>query len=111
LRSDVEEAALNAALPLFQEHPGSAPLFVRWGAPPDVTESPGEKGNGVQPGEADALGEGSDATSQANGSGAPDRKSVSARLRSRSITVTPSESLLRDLRQLFGNDRIRLVRT
>jgi hypothetical protein len=36
---------------------------------------------------------------------------LSARLRSRSITVTPTDALLRELRQLFGPDRIRLVRT
>jgi hypothetical protein len=36
---------------------------------------------------------------------------MSTRFRSRSITVTPTESLLRELRQLFGSDRIRLVRT
>jgi DNA polymerase-3 subunit alpha len=33
------------------------------------------------------------------------------RLRSRSITVLPSETLLNDLRELFGSDRIRLVRS
>jgi DNA polymerase III subunit alpha len=33
------------------------------------------------------------------------------RLRSRSITVMPSETLLSDLRELFGSDRIRLVRS
>jgi DNA polymerase III subunit alpha len=33
------------------------------------------------------------------------------RLRSRSITVTPDEGLLEELRDLFGSDRIRLVRS
>jgi DNA polymerase III subunit alpha len=32
------------------------------------------------------------------------------RLRSRSITITPSEALLTELRELFGTERIRLVR-
>jgi hypothetical protein len=33
------------------------------------------------------------------------------RLRSRNITVMPGEALLNDLRELFGSDRIRLVRS
>jgi DNA polymerase III subunit alpha len=41
------------------------------------------------------------------GNGAPE----TVRLRSRSIKVTPSEALLESLRDLFGADRIRLIRS
>jgi DNA polymerase III subunit alpha len=37
--------------------------------------------------------------------------SETVRLRSRSITVTPSEALLESLRDLFGADRVRLIRS
>ncbi|HUF49902.1 MAG TPA: DNA polymerase III subunit alpha [Longimicrobiales bacterium] len=46
-------------------------------------------------------------TPAGNGNGA--RETV--RLRSRSIQVTPSETLLSELRELFGTERIRLVRS
>jgi hypothetical protein len=44
---------------------------------------------------------------QGNGDGAKE----TVRLRSRSITVTPDDALLNELRELFGADRIRLVRS
>ncbi len=57
-----------------------------------------------------STNEGDAAAGNANGS-APGAARLSARMRSRSITVTPTESLMRELRKLFGTERIRLVRT
>ena len=111
LRPDVAEASLAAALPLFLEHPGSAPLFVRWGGVTEPQSGVGGNGNGVHEESGAASSEQSESSGHGNGGAGSEARRVSARLRSRSITVTPSESLLRELRQLFGNDRIRLVRT
>jgi DNA polymerase-3 subunit alpha len=83
----IEAAAVSAAAAALRAHPGSAPVVVCW-QPPSAESS----NNGAAPrrnGEADGP----------------------VRLRSRTLTVTPSEGLLRDLRSILGPDRIRLVRT
>ncbi len=94
LAPELDETVLRAALPLFQEHPGPSPLFVRWS--PAVAGGNGENG----------------ATHEEGGNGATDSEAArSARLRSRSISVLPTDSLLARLRDLFGAERIRLIRT
>jgi DNA polymerase-3 subunit alpha len=88
------EDLVERATGMMRASPGPSPIFV--------TVSHG--------GRADAAADTAD-----NGNGGSDRKRVGAvevvRLRSRSITVMPSETLLNDLRELFGSDRIRLVRS
>jgi DNA polymerase-3 subunit alpha len=84
---------LDEALPVFGGHPGPSPLFVRW-------QAGNGHGNGTT---SDA------APGEASGNGGSEVRT--ATLRSRSIAVTPSEDLVAKLRELFGDDRIRLVRT
>ena len=88
-----DDSLLEEALPVFGDHPGPSPLFVRWQA----------AGNGHGNGAAEDAAHGE--------SGNGDAAMRTATLRSRSIAVTPSEDLLARLRELFGDDRIRLVRT
>jgi DNA polymerase III alpha subunit len=121
LRPDIEATALAAALPLFREHPGSAPVFVRWAAraQDDIESNNGSAADGHADDRAAMEADGDEAgeSRRTNGSGPVGSggghtgNRMSTRFRSRSITVTPTESLLRELRQLFGSDRIRLVRT
>jgi DNA polymerase-3 subunit alpha len=85
LAAGLEETAVSTALQLFREHPGPAPVYVRWAA-----------GNGRN-GETSAQPE------------IPETRTT--RLRSRTITVLPSDALLVQLRELFGETHIRLVRT
>jgi DNA polymerase-3 subunit alpha len=89
-----DDSLLDEAIPVFGEHPGPAPLFVRWQA----------TGNGHGNGAAEG-------TAPGDASGSDDAAMRSATLRSRSIAVTPSEDLLARLRELFGDERIRLIRT
>ncbi|HEX7118679.1 MAG TPA: DNA polymerase III subunit alpha [Longimicrobiales bacterium] len=87
--------AVAAATRAFRASPGEAPLYVRWlPAAPAV----GADGAAAQTNGADRGGNGR------NGGG-------ERRFRSRSITVTPSESLVEELRALFGVDHVRLVKT
>ncbi|HEX6309560.1 MAG TPA: DNA polymerase III subunit alpha [Longimicrobiales bacterium] len=85
------EPAVARATDVLRAHPGPSPLYV--------TVAPAANGssNGGTPADPDGG-------RRANGSGP-------VRLRSRSITVLPSEALLNDLRDLFGSDRVRLVRS
>jgi DNA polymerase-3 subunit alpha len=85
--------ALAAAARAFRAHPGTSPVLVRW--TPQATEA------------ADAHGGGANGNGSASAGGA----ATELRLRSRSLTVSPDDGLLRELRELFGADRIRLVRT
>ena len=80
LPADAQDPQLEQTLSLLREHPGPAPVYVRW-----------------LPGDVDGTGNG--------GASRP------ARLRSRSLTVAPSDALLEELRSVFGTDRVRLVRT
>ncbi|MGH7505557.1 MAG: hypothetical protein ACRELX_07885, partial [Longimicrobiales bacterium] len=91
LYPDVTADALAAAAAAFQAHPGSSPLLVRW---TQLNGGNGEHGPTV-----------------ANGSGARTDTDAPLRLRSRTLAVAPDDALLRRLRELFGADRIRLVRT
>jgi DNA polymerase-3 subunit alpha len=47
----------------------------------------------------------------ANGSAGPHDASAVVRFRSRTLGVAPTDDLLRRLRELFGGDRVRLIRT
>ncbi len=87
LGPDAGEAWVGAALALLKDHPGNAPVIVHWRADDAVSAVSGE------------------ATPANGGAARP------ARLRSRSLAVTPSHTLMRELRTLFGADRIRLIRT
>jgi DNA polymerase-3 subunit alpha len=78
LPEDAPGEALTRAAEAFREHPGAAPVFVRW--------APVSNGNG--------------------GADCPE----GVRLRSRTVTVSPSEALMRELRELFGAESVRLVR-
>ncbi|HUF68122.1 MAG TPA: DNA polymerase III subunit alpha [Longimicrobiales bacterium] len=89
-----DAALLEAALPVFREHPGPSPLFVRWNAGLHASQ------NGADDNEAANL---------SNGGG--DASPRTASLRSRSIAVAPTEDLVDRLREMFGDERIRLVRT
>ncbi|MCI0435802.1 MAG: DNA polymerase III subunit alpha [Gemmatimonadetes bacterium] len=97
LLPDAPESALAAALPLLKDHPGNAPVFVRWQNGPGHDD--GDTGLAAGNGDAGAAS----ATKPA--------ASPPTRLRSRSLTVTPSPALMRELRTLFGAERVRLVRT
>ncbi len=74
--------ALAQATSLLRASPGPAPVYVQW------AHMPGNGGNG-------------------NGDG----QTAGPRFRSRGITVSPDEALLRRLRDLFGEDQVRLVRS
>jgi len=89
MTDDAAADAFDQALAAFREHPGPAEVFVRWtAARPD-----GGTNGGPAAGASFASG-------PAGG----------VRLRSRSITVEPTESLVATLRRLFGADRIRLIK-
>jgi DNA polymerase-3 subunit alpha len=92
LRADAPDQALVAASTLFRAHPGASPVHVRW-HPPAVKA------------DADAASTGNGRTS-GNGASAEE-----VCLRSRSLAVQPTEALMRELRDIFGPERIRLVRT
>jgi DNA polymerase-3 subunit alpha len=96
LYEGVATDALAAAAEAFRAHPGSSPLFVRW--------QPAAPDNGAR--STDAAPDSPDAGGNGSGHTGP-----SLRLRSRSLAVSPDEALLHELRELFGADRIRLVRT
>ncbi len=87
--------AISVATRALRASPGESPLFVRWLPAPRAAAEDGEAGAGG------AEGRG------ANGNGASGER----RFRSRTITVTPTEALLEELRGLFGVDHVRLVRT
>jgi DNA polymerase-3 subunit alpha len=93
LRPDIAADALATAAEAFRAHPGASPVFVRW--------QPGHE----EAAEGNGGGHGNGAGT--NGGGPP----AELRLRSRSLTVAPDDTLLRELRELFGAERIRLVRT
>jgi DNA polymerase-3 subunit alpha len=93
--TDVDD--LEKAGAAFRAHPGSAPLLVTWQA----------QRNGAAAAPDQGSSNGTEAAS-ANGSTAA---SESARLKSKTVTVTPSHALLGDLRGLFGAEHVRLVRS
>ncbi len=121
--SALEDDAIAAATRLLREHPGAAPLCVRWSGPPagngdrhahgngnaGLVAAPngaangdgGEGGIGV--GEGGGNGEGNGG----NGEGGGRRPT---RLRSRSIRVSPDETLMGGLRAILGAERVVLTR-
>jgi DNA polymerase-3 subunit alpha len=76
------EDVVSRATEILRASPGPSPFYVT------VTHGGPSNGNGSAAGAAETV-----------------------RLRSRNITVMPGEALLNDLRELFGSDRIRLVRS
>ena len=90
---------IDAATPVLRSSPGEAPLYVvlNGGAGPSDA---GNSGNGGSAGGGNGSGNG-------GGSGGRGR---SVRFRSRSLKVEPTADLLSELRELFGPDRVRLVR-
>lgn len=102
--------AVEAATRALRSSPGEAPLYVCW--LPSSAADDSRHGRVATEG-ADTNGTGH-AVTERNGSGRNgngDRSTSGRRFRSRSITVTPSEALLEELRGLFGVDHVRLVRT
>jgi len=96
LAADVEPDAVLAAVPLFRENPGPAPLLVRRSPPvPDGVEA-GTNGSRDVPAVARSNGE---------------PRARPATLKSRTFTIAPTENVLARLRELFGDDRIRFIRT
>jgi DNA polymerase-3 subunit alpha len=92
LAADAPQEAVARAAEVFREHPGRAPLYVTVAS----GGSNGSNGNGGAP----------EAARRTTVAG-----SATVRLRSRSIAVAPTDALLRELRALFGSDRVRLVRS
>ena len=95
-------AAIEAATRAFRANPGASPIYVRW--------APAAAANGGGDGAAGNGGPTNGAGARANG-GNGRHDSGERRFRSRSITVTPSEALVEELRALFGVDHVRLVKT
>ena len=105
LTQGAAEEAVTRATEILRASPGSSPVYVTvvHGAHATASASNGTPSNG---------GHGTNGGSAGNGGGAPAKGPVeTVRLRSRSLSVMPSETLLSDLRELFGSDRIRLVRS
>jgi DNA polymerase-3 subunit alpha len=99
LGPDAAADVLAAAATALRSNPGAAPVVVRWlASPPAVANAAPEVQNGP------------DTLTAGNGPRAADAER-NVRLRSRTLTVTPSDGLLRDLRVMLGPDRIRLVKT
>ena len=93
------EEVVDSAAEILRAHPGSSPVFVRWTPPAVQIES------AVEP----EGGEGGVAVAVApRVSRAVRPKPV--RLRARAFQVAPSETLLAQLREVFGADGVRLVR-
>ncbi|HEX6940377.1 MAG TPA: DNA polymerase III subunit alpha [Longimicrobiales bacterium] len=81
--------AIAAATRALRANPGESPLYVRWVPAP-------------RPGAGEPASNGG----ERGGNGGGER-----RFRSRSIRVAPSETLVEELRALFGVDHVKLVRT
>jgi DNA polymerase-3 subunit alpha len=116
LRSDQNAAVLAAAAAAFRAHPGTSPLLVRW--LPAVTdhgdgiEGSGSGGAGTDDGGTERNGTGgSGGEGKARGGNGGRARAAELRLRSRSLAVAADDALLHELRELFGAERIRLVRT
>ena len=94
--------ALTAAAELFGAHPGNAPLYVRWASP---VEENGTSANAVP--EDSAGGVAVAVAPRRTVRRAEDRV---VRLRSKGYQIAASEEVVLRLRQLFGEDAVRLVR-
>jgi DNA polymerase III subunit alpha len=82
------------AADMFRAHPGPSAVYVT------VMHSGGRD-------DAEPAGTGPDGATRSAANGSPE----TVRLRSRSLTVTPSDALLNELRELFGAEQIRLIRS
>lgn len=77
-----EPELVSEATKLLESHPGRSPLFVRWLDPAAAAENGRSAGNG-------GRGE---------------------RFRSKRLAVEPNQVLLEELRTLFGNEGVRLIK-
>jgi DNA polymerase III subunit alpha len=100
--------AVASAAEAFRAHPGQSPLYVRIAHASAGTG--GANGGGGGGGGGTRGGNGGNG-GNGGGSSGSSGEGGTVRLRSRSVTVTPSERLLDELRALFGADHIRLVRS
>jgi DNA polymerase III subunit alpha len=91
LKPGPEPDVVARAADAFRAHPGPSPVYVT------VVQGGGSDG-------ADPAADGANRWS-ANGA------AETVRLRSRSLAVTPSDALLNELRELFGAEQIRLIRS
>jgi DNA polymerase-3 subunit alpha len=107
LRPDSGNDLVAAALAAFGDHPGEAAVIVSWEVDAEQTvesqKSKVESNGHEQP--PSPSGNGS-----RNGASGARKETRGVRLRSRSIRVAPSDALLKELRSLFGQDRVRLVK-
>jgi DNA polymerase-3 subunit alpha len=101
LPRDAEET-VQLGNEVMRAHPGNSPVYVRW----SESESTGEPNGSAQPGKEGEAGFTEAVT--VDRSGKPRR---SVRLRARAFQVAPSETLLQELRAVFGADSVRLVRS
>ncbi|HSJ32341.1 MAG TPA: DNA polymerase III subunit alpha [Longimicrobiales bacterium] len=102
LSHGAESEVVGRATELLRASPGSSPIYVTLSHGGRPAGGGGTNGAGV-----DAASGTEETETSTGGNGSAEM----VRLRSRSITVMPSETLLNDLRDLFGSDRIRLVRS
>jgi hypothetical protein len=84
LGAGAEADLVDRATQVLRASPGAAPVYVTVVHGGHAADAGGNGGNGAV---------------------------ETVRLRSRSLSVLPTETLLSDLRELFGSDRIRLVRS
>jgi DNA polymerase-3 subunit alpha len=93
------EDVVDSAAEILRAHPGTAPVYVRWTPPPVATETTIES----------EASEGGVAVAVAPKVTRLVRQKP-VRLRARAFQVAPSEVLLAQLRAVFGQDGVRLVR-
>ncbi|HSH44350.1 MAG TPA: DNA polymerase III subunit alpha [Longimicrobiales bacterium] len=109
------EDRIEAATAAFRKSPGDAPLFVvlddaghrNGNGAAEVAEIP--DGSGIATNDNGSNGHGSNGHGS-NGHGGGHGTGGPRRFRSRSVTVSASAELLDELRELFGPERVRLVR-
>jgi DNA polymerase-3 subunit alpha len=94
------EEVVGAAAEILRAHPGNAPVYVRW--TPTIVET--------QTTDDSDAGNGDMAVAVAT---RVERavKPRPVRLRARAFQVAPSEALMAELRNVFGPDGVRLVRS
>ncbi|MGH7552959.1 MAG: hypothetical protein ACREMQ_07995, partial [Longimicrobiales bacterium] len=106
LRPDSGSELVAEALAALRNHPGDAVVIVNWDARTEETLDSRQStvdSNGRDGTPASENG-------SRNGASAARKETRGVRLRSRSIRVAPSDALLKELRSLFGQDRVRLVK-
>jgi DNA polymerase-3 subunit alpha len=83
LSPQIDAVALESATTILRSSPGTSPVIVRWAR---VKNGAPNGGNGA-------------------------RSDGEARMRSRSLTVTPTDAVIVQLRELLGAEGVRLVKT